>query len=103
MAGVFGRMGEFFQADAAGGVDVVFQYNISGPGGGDWYVIVKDKTCTVEAGVHAKPTTTLKMADADFMALIAGQLPAMQAFTTGKLKVEGDLMKSQLVEKLFKF
>jgi 3-hydroxy-3-methylglutaryl CoA synthase/NAD(P)-dependent dehydrogenase (short-subunit alcohol dehydrogenase family)/putative sterol carrier protein len=101
--GVFERMPEFFQADAAGGVDVVFQFNISGPGGGDWYVIVKDNTCTVEAGAHSKPTTTLKMADGDFLALIAGRLPAMQAFTSGKLKIEGDLMKSQLVEKLFKF
>jgi len=27
----------------------------------------------------------------------------MSAFTAGKLKVEGDLMKSQLIEKLFKF
>jgi putative sterol carrier protein len=26
----------------------------------------------------------------------------MQAFTSGKLKIEGDLMKSQLLEKLFK-
>jgi putative sterol carrier protein len=100
---VFERMVEFFQADVAGGVDVVFQFNISGPGGGDWYVTVKDNTCTVEAGVHSKPTTTLKMADEDFLALIAGKLPAMQAFTTGKLKIEGDLMKSQLIEKLFKF
>jgi putative sterol carrier protein len=43
------------------------------------------------------------MADADFLRLISGQLPAMQAFTSGKLKIEGDLMKSQLIEKLFKF
>jgi len=35
--------------------------------------------------------------------LMSGKLPAMQAFTTGKLKIEGDLMKSQLIEKLFKF
>jgi hypothetical protein len=27
----------------------------------------------------------------------------MQAYTSGKHKIEGDLMKSQLVEKLFKF
>jgi len=27
----------------------------------------------------------------------------MQAYTAGKLKVEGDLMKSQLIEKLFRF
>ena len=28
---------------------------------------------------------------------------AMKAFTSGKLKIEGDLMKSQLIEKLFKY
>ncbi|MEE8392233.1 MAG: SDR family NAD(P)-dependent oxidoreductase, partial [Anaerolineae bacterium] len=101
--GAFERMTESFQADAAGGVDVVFQFSISGPGGGDWHVTVKDNVCTVEAGAHSKPTTTLKMADEDFLALTAGKLPAMQAFTSGKLKIEGDLMKSQLVEKLLSF
>ena len=103
MQGVFERMGEFFQAEAAGGVDVVFQFSISGPGGGDWHVTVKDGACTVEAGVHTKPTTTLKMVDEDFLALVVGRLPAMQAYTSGKLKIAGDLIKSQLVEKLFKF
>ncbi len=100
---VFDRMPEFFRTEAAGGVDVVFQFNISGPDGGDWHVGVKDGTCTVESGVHSKPTTTLRMADEDFLALVGGKLPAMRAFTSGKLKIEGDLMKSQLVEKLFKF
>jgi len=101
--GVFERMGECFRAEVAAGVDVVFQFNISGPGGGDWHVTVKDGACTVEAGVHSKPTTTLKIADGDFLKLIGGQLPAMQAFTSGKLKIKGDLIKSQLIEKLFKF
>ncbi|MFN2167281.1 MAG: SCP2 sterol-binding domain-containing protein [Anaerolineae bacterium] len=27
----------------------------------------------------------------------------MQAYSAGRLKIEGDLMKSQLVERLFKF
>ena len=100
---VFERMSQVFQADKAAGVDVVFQFRISGPGGGDWYAVVKDKTCAVRAGIHDKPTTTLKMAGEDFLKLVAGQLPAMQAYTSGKLKIEGDLMKSQLVTKLFKF
>ena len=43
------------------------------------------------------------MSDEDFLALTLGKLNAMQAFTSGKLKIEGDLMKSQLIEKLFKF
>jgi putative sterol carrier protein len=57
----------------------------------------------VEQGSHGSPTTTLKMSDEDFMKYVSGQLPAMQAYSAGRLKIEGNLMKSQLVEKLFKF
>jgi putative sterol carrier protein len=98
---VFAQMAERFDASAAAGVDVVFQFSIAGPGGGEWNVTVKDGACEVEEGVHAKPTTTLKMGDADFLKLVGGELGAMQAYTSGKLKIEGDLMKSQLVSKLF--
>jgi len=83
-------------------VDVVFQYHISGDDGGDWYCVVKDEKCQVASGVHEKPTCTLKMKDSDFLSMINGTLPAMQAYTSGKLKIEGDIMKSQLIEKLFK-
>ncbi|MGD2252591.1 MAG: SDR family NAD(P)-dependent oxidoreductase [Anaerolineales bacterium] len=102
VAAVFEAMPERFKPEAAAGVEVVFQWNISGPGGGNWVVEVKEGACKVEAGTHASPTTTLKMSEGDFMNLIEGKLPAMQAYTAGKLKIEGDLMKSQLVQKLFK-
>jgi 3-hydroxy-3-methylglutaryl CoA synthase/NAD(P)-dependent dehydrogenase (short-subunit alcohol dehydrogenase family)/putative sterol carrier protein len=100
---VFDRMPEAFLADKAAGVDVVFQYRISGAGGGEWFVTIKDGMCVVEQGAHQKPTTTIMMSDENFLALISRKLNAMQAFTSGKLKIEGDLMKSQLIEKLFKF
>jgi putative sterol carrier protein len=100
---VFESIGAAFQPAAAAGVDAVFQFRISGPGGGDWYTAIKDGACTVASGVHDKPTTTLKMSDEDFVKYVGGQLPAMQAYSTGKLKIEGDLRKSQLIEKLFKF
>jgi putative sterol carrier protein len=96
-------MPDAFNAEAAGGVDVVFQYNITGDNGGDWYCIVSENKCTVEPGIHKKPTCILKMQDTDFLAMINGELPAMQAFTSGKLKIGGDVMKSQLIEKLFTF
>ena len=57
----------------------------------------------VYAGNHDEPRCTLKMSSSDFLDLMNGKLPAMQAYTSGKLKIEGDIMKSQLVEKLFKF
>jgi len=102
VAAIFENMPKTFKADAAAGVDVVFQFKIAGAGGGDWHCVIKDSTCMVEAGVHAQPACTLKMADGDFLAMMEGALPAMQAYTSGKLKIEGDIMKSQLLEKLFK-
>jgi NAD(P)-dependent dehydrogenase (short-subunit alcohol dehydrogenase family)/acyl dehydratase/putative sterol carrier protein len=102
-AEVFAAMPDAFVADAAGGVDVIFQYIISGDGGGDWFSTIEDGKCRVDTGTHEKPGCTLKMSDSDFLDLMNGKLPAMQAYTSGKLKIEGDIMKSQLIEKLFKF
>jgi NAD(P)-dependent dehydrogenase (short-subunit alcohol dehydrogenase family)/acyl dehydratase/putative sterol carrier protein len=100
---IFDEMPNAFVADAAAGVNVVFQFTITGGGGGDWNCVIKDSTCTVGAGLHEKPGCTLKMEAADFLNMMNGLLPAMQAYTSGKLKIEGDIMKSQLIEKLFKF
>ena len=102
VATVFDRMPEAFVADKAGGVDVVFQYGIGGDDGGQWYVTIKDLKCEVAAGTHDQPTTTILMGSDDFLSLIKGELNAMKAFTMGKLKIKGDIMKSQLIEKLFK-
>jgi NAD(P)-dependent dehydrogenase (short-subunit alcohol dehydrogenase family)/putative sterol carrier protein len=103
VSAVFEALPAAFVAGAASGVDVVFQYVLTGDDGGDWYCVIKDSTCTIEAGIHEKPGCTLKMAADDFLNMINGVLPPMQAYTSGKLKIEGDIMKSQLIEKLFKF
>ena len=97
----FAGMRDTFNAEAAEGVHVVFQFSISGKGGGEWNCVIKEKTCTIEAGVHDQPNCTLKMTDNDFLDMMTGKLPAMQAYTSGKLQIEGDILKSQLIEKLF--
>jgi 3-hydroxy-3-methylglutaryl CoA synthase/NAD(P)-dependent dehydrogenase (short-subunit alcohol dehydrogenase family)/putative sterol carrier protein len=99
----FDRIQEAFQADKAKGVDVVFQFRITGPLGGQWHVTVKENVCEAVEGVHQKPTTTVIMSDEDFLSFLQGKISATRAYTSGKLKIEGDLMKSQLIEKLFRF
>ncbi len=99
--GIFDNMANNFKVDAAVGVDVIFQFNIAGSNGGDWYCVIKDASCTINVGIHDNPVCTIKMADVDFLAMMGGKLPPMQAYTSGKLKIEGDVMKSQLLEKLF--
>ena len=102
-ADIFVKLPDAFQADKASGVEVVFGFDLSGDGGGKWHVIVSDGTCEANDGPHDSPTTTIIMDADNFVKMISGELNAMQAYTSGKLKIEGDLMKSQLIEKLFKF
>lgn len=64
--------------------------------------MVTDQACQISSGIHDKPTCTLNMSDVDFLAMMNGKLGSMQAYTSGKLKIEGDIMKSQLIEKLFR-
>ncbi len=99
---VFNNMVNSFNADAAAGVDVIFQFNISGADGGDWTCVIKDQACSIDSGVNDQAACTLKMADQDFLDMMTGKLAAMQAYTSGKLIIEGDIMKSQLIEQLFK-
>ncbi|MDO9262855.1 MAG: SDR family NAD(P)-dependent oxidoreductase [Desulfosalsimonadaceae bacterium] len=99
---VFDNMASAFQPNAAQGVNVVFGYNISGPTGGQWSITVKDGACAVTSGKTDKPTCTLNIKDTDFLDMISGKLDPMKAFTSGKLTIGGDVMKSQLIGKLFK-
>jgi len=99
---VFEAMPDSFKAGAAAGLDVVFQYIITGEGGGDWYCAVKDSECTIKPAMHDKPTCTLKMDSENFLAMMNRKLSPMQAYSSGKLIIEGDIMKSQLIEKLFR-
>ncbi len=62
----------------------------------------KMESWILKKGAVTSPTTTLEMEDKDFLDMMNGKLPAMQAYTSGKLKISGDIMKSQLIEKLFK-
>ncbi|MBW2091640.1 MAG: SCP2 sterol-binding domain-containing protein [Deltaproteobacteria bacterium] len=100
-AEIFEMMATAFKPDAAQGVDVVFQYSLSGPDGGDWNIVIKDQKCEINKGQAENPTTTMKLSDEDFVKMITGELNPMMAFTSGKLKIEGDMMKAQILAQLF--
>ena len=54
VAEVFDSMPGAFVADAAAGVDVIFQYNIGGEGGGDWHCVITEGSCRIQTGTHEK-------------------------------------------------
>ncbi len=87
--------------DAAGNDITTFIYK--GADGKPGAVDIVYTGGVAKATATEKPKTTIQMGDEDFVKMIQGQLNAMSAYTSGKLKIEGDLLKSQLIEKLFKF
>ena len=100
-AQVFATMPDCFAADAATGLTVTFQYLITGAG--EWICDVRAGACNVSSGRHPQPTCTLEIAEGDFLDMINGTLLPMEAYTSGKLKIAGDIMKAQLIGQLFRF
>lgn len=101
-AEVFEKLPERFQASEAIGQDAVFQFDIRGEGGGQWFVHIKDGQCQVETGLHSDPSVTFTMASEDHVALATGSLNPQMAFVLGKIKVAGDLSAAMRFGQLFR-
>lgn len=97
----FDKMTSVFNPSAAEGLDAVFQYEITGEGGGNWIVTIKDGACEIKEGTHDSPTTTLSMSAETWLAIVNKQLNGMQAFMSGQLKATGDIMLASRIEQLF--
>ena len=98
---VFAKMSEAFNANAAQGLNAVFQFDITGDDGGKWNVAVKDGACAVSEGASDAPTVTLTMAAETWLAMVNKELNGMQAFMSGKLKASGDIMLAQRFATIF--
>ena len=87
---VFDGMRESFQAQKAKGVHVSYQWQLSGPRGGEWWIVVNDGTFTMGKGKISSPNVTFVASDEDWVALSNGTLGGTWAFLTGRLKIRGD-------------
>ncbi len=96
---LFSQMSDRFDASAAAGTDAVFQYDISEAG--QWSVTVKDSECSVAEGKAEEPTVTLIMDAQTLEEVMSGETDGMQAFMTGRIKAEGDVMLATKLAVLF--
>lgn len=98
-AQIIEQMNSKFNADAAQGVDKVFQFNIED--GDAHHLIIDNGSCAIEAGEHDNPDCTLIMDTETFKGIASGETDGMQAFMSGQLKVEGDMMLATKLSELF--
>ena len=99
---IFDSMPASFNPDAAAGLDVVFQFDITGDGGGQWYAAVKDGACEVIAGRHASPSATITSKAKDYLDIANGKANEMMAFALGRIKVKGNIPAAMKLNKIFK-
>ncbi|MGM0453876.1 MAG: long-chain-fatty-acid--CoA ligase, partial [Thermodesulfobacteriota bacterium] len=90
VADIFNTMEDRVNPEGVKGVTANYGYVITGEGGGEWTVCVNDGDVKVVEGLH-DPDVTTTVAARDWIDITLGKLDGMSAFTSGKLKVEGDI------------
>ena len=97
----FEVMPAVFNSAAAAGITKTLQWNITGEEAGVWaFQIVNGEGKMIPGGVE-KPDVTFTVGDKDWLSITEGNLDAMNAFMTGKLKIVGDMMLAMKVPTLF--
>ena len=100
---VFDLMPAHFQPQQAGATNAVIQFDISGPGGGQWFATVSNGALNVSTGQTPSPNLTVSASDQNFLAIVNGELKPMGAFMQGKVRVKGDMSLLMKMQNLFTF
>ena len=90
-----------FQGDKAKGVHASYQWELSGPNGGDWWLIVNDGTYTMGRGKIHNPNVTFAASDEDWVAMSNKTLKVSWAYLTGRLKIQGSHRLVKELDKIF--
>lgn len=88
--------------DGAKAIGAKYQINISGDGGGQWYIDCSDSGPACATGNPGTADCTIDVAEEDFQKLVENpQANGMSLFFSGKLKVAGNQMLAMKLQKLF--
>ncbi|OYD09633.1 SCP2 sterol-binding domain-containing protein [Paludifilum halophilum] len=84
------------------GMNVVYQYDISGDEGETYQLHLSEGKAKVEKGTPAEADCTLQMSAEDFKEMLVGKLNGTAAFMSGKLKVKGNIGLAMKLENLLR-
>ena len=98
---VFDAMRGSFQPAKAKGVHARYQWDLSGPNGGQWWIEVNDGTYKMGKGQIDHPNVTFRASDKDWVAICHDQLSGTWAYLSGRLKVRGDQAVARKLGEMF--
>ena len=88
---IFTNIADQFDPSRTDGLNATILFDLSGENGGLYWVKVADGQAETGKGTVDSPNMTLKAAADDWAAMVNGDLNPMQAFMTGKIKIQGDM------------
>ncbi len=98
---IFPAMVERFVPEKADGVNATILFDLSGDNGGQYWIKVAEGNAETGEGDISDPAMTVKASADDWFAVATGQMNAMQAFMTGKLKILGDMGLAMKMQTMF--
>ena len=98
---VFDGMRHSFRAEKAKGVHARYQWDLSGPNGGQWWIDVNDGKFEMGRGRIENPNVTFIASDQNWVALSNGTLGGKWAFLTGRLKIRGSQSLARKLDEIF--
>ncbi|HUO04548.1 MAG TPA: SCP2 sterol-binding domain-containing protein [Candidatus Binataceae bacterium] len=98
---IFDLMPSRFNKSMAEGINAVYQFDLSGDGGGTWNVAIANGECIVREGQADSPGATISMLAQDYLDMVQGRLNAQAAFMSGKLRLSGDMNLAMRMQAIF--
>ena len=98
---VFNGMRESFRANQARGVHLRYQWDLSGPNGGQWWIEVNNGRCKMGRGRISNPDVTFIASDKTWVDISNGKLKGSWAFITGRLTVRGSKSAARKLDDIF--
>ena len=90
-----------FRPDKAEGVAMNIGYDLTGAEGGQWTLQIKDGQCKVREGFAGDLTVKLIMDASVYAGMMTGAIDGTSAFTSGQVRIEGDMMAAAATAKFF--
>lgn len=97
----FDAMPTTHNAEMACGLNCVFQFDITGDGGGHWTVQFEVGNLTVSEGQAEKPDLRVVVPAQDWLGIMNHTLDYTGAYAAGKVQLIGDLTLHKKVPHLF--
>jgi putative sterol carrier protein len=98
---LFPAMVERLIPEKAADLDATILFDLSGDNGGFFWIKIADGAAETGMGEVTDPAMTVKASADDWFAVATGQMNAMQAFMTGKLKILGDMGLAMKMQTIF--